>query len=122
MTAMLDQLEQSGMIERRRSDQDRRQVIVTLTEAGHETLAAKRAKIEARTAEVLGPYSEAELDAAVRVMRSLVEILDSLEVGDLARASPLLRSLGNRFADFRGLPHLKMGVPTQCSASPARHT
>ena len=40
--------------------------------------AAKRAKIEARTAEVLGPYSEAELDAAVRVMRSLVEILDSL--------------------------------------------
>ena len=75
MTAMLDQLEHAGMIERRRSDQDRRQVIVSLTDAGHETLAAKRAKIEARTAEVLGPYSEAELDAAVRVMRSLVEIL-----------------------------------------------
>ena len=35
-------------------------------------------QIEARTADVLGPYSEAELDAAVRVMRSLVEILDSL--------------------------------------------
>ena len=74
------------MIERRRSDQDRRQVIVTLTDAGHETLAAKRAKIEARTAEVLAPYSEAELDAAVRVMRSLVEILDSL--GRRGRATP----------------------------------
>ena len=44
MTAMLDQLEHDGMVERRRSDQDRRQVIVSLTDAGHETLAAKRAK------------------------------------------------------------------------------
>lgn len=78
MTAMLDQLEQSGMIERRRSAQDRRQVIVSLTDAGHETLAAKRTKIEQRTAEVLGPYSDAELDVAIRVMRSLAELLDSL--------------------------------------------
>ena len=78
MTAMLDQLEQSGMIERRRSERDRRQVFVTLTDAGHETLAAKRAKIEARTAELLDAYSEQELDSAVRVMRSLVELLDSL--------------------------------------------
>jgi DNA-binding MarR family transcriptional regulator len=78
MTAMLDQLEHGGMIERRRSDKDRRQVIVSLTDAGHETLAAKRAKIEQRTAEVLSPYDDEELDAAIRVMRSLAELLDSL--------------------------------------------
>ena len=78
MTAMLDQLEHGGMIERRRSDQDRRQVIVSLTDTGHETLAAKRAKIEQRTAELLEPYDDEELDAASRVMRSLAELLDGL--------------------------------------------
>jgi DNA-binding MarR family transcriptional regulator len=78
MTAMLDQLERSGMIERRRSDKDRRQVIVSLTEAGSAALKAKRELYEARTAEALGGYDEKELDAAIRVMRSLAELLDSL--------------------------------------------
>ncbi|MDA0180761.1 MarR family transcriptional regulator [Solirubrobacter phytolaccae] len=78
MTALLDQLEQSGIVERRRSEKDRRQVIVSLTDAGHEVLAAKRARIEERTREVLGVHNDEELDAAARVMRSLVELLDSL--------------------------------------------
>ena len=78
MTAMLDQLEQSGIVERHRSEKDRRQVIVSLTDAGHETLAAKRATIEARTGAILGAYSDAELEAAAKVMRSLAELLDSL--------------------------------------------
>ena len=78
MTAMLDQLEQSGIVERRRSEKDRRQVIVSLTDAGHETLAARRTHIEARTQAVLGGYSDGELEAASRVMRSLAELLDSL--------------------------------------------
>jgi DNA-binding MarR family transcriptional regulator len=78
MTAMLDQLERSGMVERRRSDKDRRQVIVTLTDAGHAALAVKRERYDARTAEALGGYSDEELDSAIRVMRSLAELLDSL--------------------------------------------
>src|ERR1700754_365826 len=43
MTALLDQLEASGMITRRRSETDRRQVIVGVTDAGREKVAAKRA-------------------------------------------------------------------------------
>jgi len=78
MTAMLDQLVQSGIVERRRSEQDRRQVIVSLTDAGHETLAAKREAIEARTKALLSGYTDGELDAASRVMRSLAELLDGL--------------------------------------------
>lgn len=78
MTAMLDQLVDGGIVERRRSEKDRRQVIVSLTEAGHETLAARRTHIEARTQEVLGGYSAFELEAASKVMRSLAGLLDSL--------------------------------------------
>jgi MarR family transcriptional regulator, organic hydroperoxide resistance regulator len=78
MTAMLDQLEQGGIIERHRSEKDRRQVIVSLTHAGHEVLAAKRAHIEAPTRQLLEPFADDELDAAARVMRSLAELLDSL--------------------------------------------
>lgn len=76
MTAMLDQLEQSGIVERHRSEKDRRQVIVSLTDAGHEILAARRAHIEARTREVLSVYSDHELEAASKVMRSLAGLLD----------------------------------------------
>lgn len=76
MTAMLDQLEQSGIVERHRSEKDRRQVIVSLTDAGHEILAARRAHIEARTREVLSGYSDHELEAASKVMRSLAGLLD----------------------------------------------
>ena len=43
VTVMLDQLENDGIVARRRSEQDRRQVIVSLTDAGHAALDAKRA-------------------------------------------------------------------------------
>ena len=77
MTAMLAQLELSGIVERHRSETDRRQVIVSLTDAGHEILAARRAPIEARTREVLSVYGDHELEAAAKVKRSLAGLLDS---------------------------------------------
>jgi DNA-binding MarR family transcriptional regulator len=78
MTAMLDQLEADGMVTRRRSEEDRRQVIVSLTDAGREKLAVKRAFWEERWSELLAGHSEEELAAAVRVMRSMSGLLDSL--------------------------------------------
>jgi MarR family transcriptional regulator, organic hydroperoxide resistance regulator len=78
MTAMLDQLEADGMVTRRRSEEDRRQVIVSLTAAGREKLAAKRAFWEERWEALLAEHSEEELAAAVRVMRSVSGLLDSL--------------------------------------------
>ena len=64
MTALLDQLEANGMITRRRSETDRRQVIVTLTERGHERVAAKRAMWEGYWEEGLAAHTEEELLAA----------------------------------------------------------
>ena len=78
ITAMLDRLEERGIVQRRRSEQDRRQVIVSLTAAGHEQLAAKRAAWEQRWERELGTHSEEELDAAIRVIRSLAGLLDGV--------------------------------------------
>ena len=78
MTAMLDQLEADGMVTRRRSEEDRRQVIVSLTDAGREKLAVKRAFWEERWQLMLAEHSEEELATAVRVLRSMSGLLDSL--------------------------------------------
>src|SRR3954451_24966856 len=42
VSSMLENLERDGIIERRRSDSDRRVVVVTLTSAGQELLERKR--------------------------------------------------------------------------------
>jgi MarR family transcriptional regulator, organic hydroperoxide resistance regulator len=78
LTAMLDHLEAAGMIARRRSEEDRRQVIVTLTATGREKLAAKRARWEAYWQELLAGHSDAELQAAASVMRTISGMLDGI--------------------------------------------
>jgi DNA-binding MarR family transcriptional regulator len=78
ITAMLDRLEERGIVRRRRSERDRRQVIVSLTAAGHDLLEAKRTAWEERWARELAAHSEEELDAAIGVIRSLVGLLDGV--------------------------------------------
>ena len=78
MTPMLDHLEQAGMITRRRSEQDRRQVIVGLTDSGREAVAAKRALWERYWQEGLAEHSDDELLAAARVMRTIAGVLDGI--------------------------------------------
>jgi DNA-binding MarR family transcriptional regulator len=78
MTAMLDQLEELGFVTRRRSVEDRRQVLVSLTEEGRAKLARKRAAWNDTFLAALGEHSDAELDAAVRVMRTIGGFLDTL--------------------------------------------
>jgi MarR family transcriptional regulator, organic hydroperoxide resistance regulator len=82
MTALLDQLEHDGVITRVRSETDRRQVIVTLTEAGRETVAAKRAHWERHWRDGLGGHSEEELQSAARVMSTIAGILDGVGRAD----------------------------------------
>jgi MarR family transcriptional regulator, organic hydroperoxide resistance regulator len=78
MTAMLDQLERDGMVVRRRSETDRRQVIVSLTEDGRTHMAAKRAHWNERWLAFLEDHSEDEIAAAVRVMHDMAGFLDAL--------------------------------------------
>jgi MarR family transcriptional regulator, organic hydroperoxide resistance regulator len=78
MTAMLDQLEEWGFVERRRSAEDRRQVLVSLTDQGREKMQAKRAKWNETFLAALGEHSDDELASAVRVMRTIGGFLDTL--------------------------------------------
>jgi len=78
MTALLDQLESNGVITRRRSETDRRQVIVQLTERGHEVVASKRAMWEGYWEEGLAAHTDEELLAAGRVIRTIAAMLDGM--------------------------------------------
>jgi DNA-binding MarR family transcriptional regulator len=78
MTAMLDHLEQDGMVSRRRSETDRRQVIVSLTDQGREHLVRKRAVWDAAWRELADRHSAAELATAAAVMHDIAGLLDSL--------------------------------------------
>jgi DNA-binding MarR family transcriptional regulator len=78
VTAMLDHLEQAGIVERTRSTTDRRVCNVALTESGRELLSVKTARWREMWAERLGAYSAAELDVAGRIARDVAEMLDSI--------------------------------------------
>jgi DNA-binding MarR family transcriptional regulator len=78
VTAMLDQLEANGIIERRRGAPDRRVCMVSLTEKGRAILDERRAHWEALWEEYFGDLSEAELAVGSRVMRQMIQMLDGI--------------------------------------------
>ena len=78
VTALLDQLEQQGMVERRRDPSDRRVVVVSLTPSGRELLAEKRVRWRSRWEEAMEGFSDADLTAAAAVMRAMARMFDGL--------------------------------------------
>lgn len=78
VTALLDQLERQGMVERRRDPADRRVVVVALTPAGRELLAEKRSRWRARWEEATAGFSDADLAAAAAVMRAMARMFDGI--------------------------------------------
>ena len=78
VTAMLDQLEANGIVERRRGSQDRRVCMVSLTDKGRGIVEEKRSNWQALWEAHLGDLSEQELAAALRVMRTMTALLEGL--------------------------------------------
>jgi DNA-binding MarR family transcriptional regulator len=76
-TAMLDQLEAAGVIERRRDTRDRRVCLVALTGDGRRLVEQKRASSQKIWQERFGPASSADLEAAAAAMRTIAEMLDA---------------------------------------------
>lgn len=78
VTAMLDLLEEQGLVVRRRSDVDRRSVLVNLTPEGQGLLEHKRAEWRARWDDVLEGVDAADIETTARVMRQLAAIFSGL--------------------------------------------
>jgi MarR family transcriptional regulator, organic hydroperoxide resistance regulator len=87
VTAMLDHLEEAGIVERTRSTTDRRVCNVALTDSGRKLLSDKTARWRAMWADRLGAYSEPELDVARRIARDIAEMLDSITAQRHKRAA-----------------------------------
>lgn len=77
VTAMLDHLEEAGIVERRRSSEDRRVCNVSLTPEGWELLEQRVAGWQARWEERLSELSDSEIETAERVIHRITDIYDS---------------------------------------------
>lgn len=80
VTAMVDHLEQAGIVSRTRSTTDRRVTNIALTAEGRELLADKTRRWRAAWGERLAAFDDAELQAASRVLREVAGLLDSIAV------------------------------------------
>ena len=79
-TGIVDRMEQRGLVERLRDDEDRRVVRVALADGGRETLATIAAERRERLTTILGELDDAELEGflvGLRGMRRGREALDA---------------------------------------------
>jgi DNA-binding MarR family transcriptional regulator len=67
-TQMLDSLATAGLVERVRSERDRRIVLVSLTARGSALVATRRSRYEALWTRELADFSAAQLEAATAVL------------------------------------------------------
>jgi DNA-binding MarR family transcriptional regulator len=78
VTVLLDHLEAAGIVQRHRSTEDRRVCNVALTPKGWEVLERKLAAWQALWEEQLEGVSDRDLEAAMRVIRRVTELYDSV--------------------------------------------
>jgi DNA-binding MarR family transcriptional regulator len=78
VTQMVDGLARHRLVERERSEHDRRVVLVSLTAAGRAAYERQRVLYERRSRELLADMSAEELDQAAEVLRRIARMLDGL--------------------------------------------
>ena len=77
-TEMLDSLAAAGLVERIRSDEDRRVVLTSLTARGKALVEERRARYEPRWRAALSDFSEDELETAGNVLGALRRMFEEL--------------------------------------------
>jgi DNA-binding MarR family transcriptional regulator len=80
ITVMLEQLERSGVINRRGDDHDRRVSWISLTDAGRKELAVLQEKWDAAFDEAFGDTPQEELDIAARILERVAQVFDDFDV------------------------------------------
>jgi DNA-binding MarR family transcriptional regulator len=78
-TRMLDGLERRGLVTRARSEDDRRQVRVALSDAGAELVERKRGVIREARREVFDTLSASDRRGAARVLKALAAAIEELQ-------------------------------------------
>ncbi len=78
ITEMLDRLADAGLVERLRSEHDRRVVRISLTDAGRALCEERHAQIEPLWHEQLSQYTPDELRTAAAVLDSLGELFERM--------------------------------------------
>lgn len=76
MVALVDTLERKGLVERRRSEADRRRNVVELTERGRQTQAGAEDARKAAEREFLAPLGEKDAARLVKALRVLISSPD----------------------------------------------
>jgi DNA-binding MarR family transcriptional regulator len=76
---MLDSLVAMGLVERTRSERDRRIVTCSLTERGAAAVAERRARFEHRWHAALAEFSTGELATATSVLERLKTLFEELD-------------------------------------------
>jgi DNA-binding MarR family transcriptional regulator len=79
-TKMLDRLADQGLVERTRTDRDRRRVLVALTAHGADLVAARRGRYERLWSEALEGFARTELLAATAVLERVTAMFDEIAV------------------------------------------
>jgi MarR family transcriptional regulator, organic hydroperoxide resistance regulator len=90
VTQMLDSLAEMGLVERTRSERDRRVVTCTLTTRGRELITERRAHFERRWHAALADFSTQDLTTAAAVidrLRALYDDLGTAKHTDAGRAA-----------------------------------
>jgi DNA-binding MarR family transcriptional regulator len=78
VTEMLEGLGVAELVERHRSDRDRRVVFTSLTDSGRGLVEERRARFEPRLRAALDPFADHELLAAAAVLDRLRDLFDEL--------------------------------------------
>jgi DNA-binding MarR family transcriptional regulator len=76
-TALLQKLESAGMIQRRRGEKDRRQVLLSLTEAGRKVLAIAPDGVHAQFLAQFSALKDWEQQMLVASLERVADMLDS---------------------------------------------
>ena len=86
ITALLDKLEAKGFVLRRKSDQDRRQTFVLLTEAGRDALSSAPDPLQDRFVESFEQLPDWERSMILAALERIASLLDA----EALEASPVL--------------------------------
>jgi len=75
-TGIVDRMEKKGVIERRRSDEDRRVVEVSVTDKGQQVFTTMQAERQANMMRMISKISDADLRALLKGLRAVREARD----------------------------------------------